>query len=287
MNTYELDNIYCGECGAMMAGLPDDFIDLTVTSPPYDLVDYDETGNLVTHPKNGLRTYNGYTWDFASVAKQLYRVTKPGGVVVWVVGDATEDFCESLTSAKQKIYFVEACGFNLLDTMIYEKNGYPAQYPGMMRYVGAFEYMLIFSKGKPKTYNPITDRYTKTKGAHRDSFTQRQKDGSTKHTSTGFEIGEYSTRNNIWTYNTGFLRVTLDREAYHHPAIFPEALARDHIISWSNPQEIILDPFCGSGTTCKAAKQFGRHYLGFEISQEYVDLANKRLFQTNPPLFTL
>lgn len=261
LGPYQLNNIYCGECSAMMESLPDNSVDMWLTSPPYD----------------NLRSYNGYTFDFEPIAKQLWRVTKPGGVGVWVVGDATENFCESLTSAKQKIYFVEGCGFNLLDTMVYEKNGYPAQYPGMMRYMGAFEYMLVFSKGKPETYHPIMDRRTRSKGEHRGSFTQRQKDGSTKHTSTGFEIQEYSARNNVWTYDTGFLKATSDKIAYDHPAIFPEALARDHIISWSNPGDTVLDPMMGSGTVPKMSHILGRRWLGFEISSEYVNLAKRRV----------
>lgn len=261
LGLYELNQIYCGECSQMMAALPDGCIDLTVTSPPYD----------------SLRTYNGYTFDFEPIARQLWRVTKPGGVVVWVVGDETKDFCESLTSAKQKIYFVESCGFSLLDTMIYQKDGYPAQYPGMMRYMGAFEYMLVLSKGKPTTYNPICDRVNKSIGEHRRRFTQRQKDGSTKYTKTGFTIGKFSNRNNVWTYPTGYLKVTSDKEAHDHPAIFPEALARDHILSWSNPGDVVLDPMCGSGTTQKMAQILGRPWLGFDVSEEYCELARRRV----------
>lgn len=262
--------IYCGECSQVMREvLPDNHVDLTVTSPPYD----------------NLRTYNGYTFDFDAIAAQLWRVTAAGGVVVWVVGDATENFSESLTEARQKIYFVDNCGFNLLDTMIYHKNGYPAQYPGMMRYMGAFEYMIILSKGKPKTFNPIIDRFTKTAGERRGSFTQRQQDGSTKHTKTGFEIGIYSARNNVWTYDTGFLKVTKDKDAYNHPAPFPEALARDHIISWSNPGDLVLDPMTGSGTTSKMAQQLGRRFMGIEISEEYCRIAVDRLRQ--PSFFSL
>mgnify|MGYP001584742937 FL=1 len=270
LGPYKLNQIYCGECSAMMDALPDGCIDFWLTSPPYD----------------NQRTYHGYTFDFERIAMQLYRVTKPGGVGVWVVADGTEDFCESLTSAKQKIYFVEGCGFNLLDTMIYQKDGYPAQYPGMMRYMGAFEYMIILSKGRPGTYNPIRDRINKSIG-ERSKFTQRQKDGSTKYTNTGFTIGKLSNRNNIWTYPTGYLKVTGDREAYSHPAIFPESLARDHIISWSNPGDLVLDPMVGSGTTAKQAHLLGRHYLGFDISEEYCQLARRRVANVEAQPFLL
>jgi len=270
-----VNKIICGDCTKVLAGFPADYIDLTVTSPPYD----------------NLRDYNGYTFDFEPIAAELWRVTKLGGIVVWVVGDQTKDFCESLTTAKQKIYFVEDCGFNLLDTMIYEKDGYPAQNPNMMRYMEAFEYMLIFCKGKPKTYNPIMDRITKTYGESRNKFTRRQKrrqkDGSTKYTKNGFMIGPVSSRNNLWKYSTGYLKVTKDKQAYQHPAIFPEVLARDHIISWSNPGDVVLDPMCGSGTTLKMAKEQGRQYIGIDISQEYCKLSQRRVEGAKVPLFIL
>ena len=256
-----MNEIICGNCVDVMATFPDNYIDLTVTSPPYD----------------NLRDYKGYEFDFECIANELYRITKQGGVVVWVVGDATKDFCESLTSFRQAICFVDICGFNLLDTMIYEKNGYPPQYPNMMRYVGAFEYMLVFSKGKPNTFNPIHDRLNSQVGAKRDASTQRQTDGSTKKTKTGFEIGKISKRTNIWKYNTGYMKVTSDKWAYNHPAIFPEKLANDHIITWSNEGDLILDPMCGSGTTCKMAMVNNRNYIGIDTSEEYCEIARNRI----------
>ena len=283
MNTYELDNIYCGECSAMMAKLPDDCIDLTATSPPYDLVDYDNSGNLVTHPKNGLRTYNGYTWDFASVAHQLYRVTKPGGVVVWVVGDATVNGSETGTSFRQALGFMEV-GFKLHDTMIYHKINPAPQLKHQQRYTQSFEYMFVFSKGMP-ICNYISEN-TSTVRSSRQFYGTRDENGERAKSRYGYRQTSKILQN-VWSYNVGNSLYKNNDIESDHPAIFPEALARDHIISWSNPGDVVLDPFMGSGTTAKAAKQLGRHYLGFEISQEYVNLANKRLFQTNPPLFTL
>lgn len=100
--------ITLGDCVELMKEIPDDFIDLTVTSPPYD----------------NLRDYNNeMTWNFEKfkeVAKELFRITKPGGVVVWVVGDATIKGSETGTSFRQALFFKD-CGFNLHDTMIYKK----------------------------------------------------------------------------------------------------------------------------------------------------------------------
>ena len=242
-----------------MARMPDNFIDLTVTSPPYD----------------NLRTYNGYIeqWSFEKfqqIAKELYRVTKQGGVVVWIVGDATINGSETGTSFRQALYFKEI-GFNLHDTMIYAKNNpMPIQHN---RYQPCFEYMFVLSKGKPKTFNPIMENTVNPGG--KVTTTQRKKDGS-KNRVTGYR-NSIRYRHNIWKYNVGDNQTTKDKVAFQHPAIFPEQLAEDHIISWSNEGDIVLDPMAGSGTTLKMAIKNNRNYIGFEISKEYVDIINKRI----------
>ena len=261
------DTIICGDNVQTLATFPDGSIDFTVTSPPYD----------------NLRTYNGFTWDFEALARQLYRATKQGGVVVWVVGDATVNGSETGTSFRQALYFME-CGFNLHDTMIYEKAG---TLPSQNRYTQEFEFMYVFSKGAPKTFNPIMDRVNKW-GGHstfgKSSF--RGKDGTLK-VSGKREVNKIGKRSNIWRYANGFGFGQSDKSAYEHPATFPEALARDHILSWSNPGDIVLDPFIGSGTTAKMAKETGRHWIGIDISDEYCELAKRRVAGANVPLFTL
>lgn len=251
-----------------MAKMPDCFIDLTVTSPPYD----------------GLRDYNGYSFDFESIAKELYRVTKEGGVVVWNVNDSTINGSESLTSFKQAIYFVEVCGFKLHDTMIYEKNS--MSMPDKNRYYNCFEYMFVFSKGSPKTTNLIEDR--KNRWAGTSSFgerSQRQKDGSLKKNGKGI-VKDFGARFNIWRYNTGAGYSTKDKIAFEHPAIFPENLAYDHIRSWSNEGDLVYDCFMGSGTTAKAAISANRNWIGSEISKEYCEIIEKRLQPLRHNLFT-
>jgi DNA modification methylase len=249
-----------GDCLGKMKTLEDKSIDLTVTSPPYD----------------NLRDYKGYSFDFELIAKELYRITKEGGLVVWVVGDETKNFCESLTSFKQAIYFVDGCGFNLLDTMIYQKNGSPSPYPNMRRYALIFEYMFVFSKGKPKTFNPIKDRQNKSYGKINSGNTARQKDGTTK-PSGSYLQKKHSIRTNIWIYDVGKNKDTKDAIALQHPARFPEKLAEDHIISWSNEGDTILDPFMGSGTTGKMAVINNRNFIGIELDESYCKLAEKRI----------
>ena len=254
----KLDTIITGDSAEVLKTFPDACIDLTVTSPPYD----------------NLRTYNGFTFDFETIAHELFRVTKAGGVVVWVVGDATANGSETGTSFRQALYFMQ-CGFNLHDTMIYEKAG--CAFPSSNRYNQIFEYMFIFSKDKPKTSNLIKDK--KNKWAGQSTFgnsSNRQKDGTIK--SFGKRIiKDVGLRNNIWRYANGNGFGQKDKSAYSHPATFPEQLANDHILSWSNEGDTVLDCFCGSGTTPKMARLANRHYVGIETSAEYVELANKRI----------
>jgi len=263
--TNYLDQIICGDCLEVMRGLPDGCVDLTVTSPPYD----------------DLRTYNGYVFDFEGIAKELYRVTKDGGVVVWVVNDATIKGSETGTSFRQALYFKDVCGFNLHDTMIYQKNSYP--FPPLNRYYQQFEYMFIFSKKPPKTHNLLRVKTT-WKKATSEISTTRLADGTTQ--KMRYKKGQSTRiRDNVWVIDTGYMRTTKCKEAYKHPAMFPEQLANDHIISWSNPGDVVLDPFCGSGTTCKMAKVNGRHYVGIDISEEYCEIARRRVAEATPSLF--
>lgn len=234
-------------------------VDLTVTSPPYD----------------NLRTYNGYTFDFETIARELYRVTKPGGVVVWVVSDETLDGSESGTSFRQALYFKDVCGFNLHDTMIWNKGTFTATGSLAVRYAPVYEFMFLLSKGIPKTFNPIKDRRNQCAG---EVFHGRirQPDGSTKlMTGVGIKaIAEFGQRHNIWD-----IAPEMSNSKRLHPGQYPEALASDHIRSWSNPGDTILDPMCGSGTTGKMARKNGCKFIGIEISEEYCEIATNRLAQ--------
>ena len=245
----EINKIYNENCLETMAKMPDCFVDLTVTSPPYD----------------NLREYKGYTFDFESVTKELYRVTKQGGVVVWVVGDETSKFNESGTSFRQALFFKEV-GFNLLDTMIYYKQNYAPAYPTLKRYANQFEYMFVFSKGKPNTFNPIQKEKVRNK---EEKVAYRQKDGSLKRKikEKGRETKDAS---NVWEFSVG-------GNLTGHPAIFPEQLANDHIISWSNENDLVYDCFMGSGTTAKMALLNNRKFIGSEISEEYCKIAETRI----------
>ncbi len=257
--------LYCGECAGVMRGhIPDNSIDLTVTSPPY--------GNI--------RSYNGYTFDFEAIATELYRATKPGGVVVWVVGDQTVNGSETLESFRQALFF-KGLGFFVHDTMIYSKNS--VSYPDSNRYFPSFEYMFVFSKGKPKTVNLIKDRKNRWGNAlSYGKSSYRQIDGSSIIKEKRL-IPEYSIRMNVWTINPSSLPGR-GNDRFLHPATFPEAIPGDHIRSWSNPGDTVLDPMVGSGTTGIMAKRYGRNFIGIDISSEYVELARQRIANTMPPL---
>lgn len=256
----EINRIYCADnISFMKENILDKFIDLTVTSPPYD----------------NLRAYNGYSWDFKGVAQELYRITKDGGIVVWVVGDATIKGSETGTSFKQALYFKEI-GFNLHDTMIYQSDKPPLTHN---RYEQKFEYMFVFSKGRPKTFNPITEKCKYAGTVPKGTFRQTGKETQEAHKQA--KVKSHKIKGNVWFYSTGYNKSTTDKVAYKHPAIFPEQLATDHITSWSNEGDLVFDPFCGSGTTCKMAVLNNRNYLGIEISQEYCDIANERIAQVS------
>jgi len=245
------NQVICGNCLEVMKEIPDGSIDMVLTSPPYD----------------NLRDYKGYTFDFEGIANELYRVTKDGGVVVWVVGDATIKGSETGTSFKQALYFKEI-GFNLHDTMIYRKvNPIPLTHN---RYEQCFEYMFVFSKGTPKTFNAIRVA-CKTKGSDTKQRTFYHKtDGVLSKGNKNDVVKDTKQKDNVWDIPTYSGR-------YGHPAIFPEKLAEDHILSWSNEGDIILDPMAGSGTTLKVAKKLKRDFIGIEISEEYCAIGERRL----------
>lgn len=250
-----LNSFIHGDCLEVMKGFPADLVDLTVTSPPYD----------------NLRNYKGYSFDFEGIARELYRITKPGGVVVWIVGDATIKGSETGTSFKQALYFKEI-GFNLHDTMIWNKKNC-SSVGALNRYESTFEYMFVFSKGKPKTTNIIKDKPNKRVGELQNGSI-RQKDGTVRKTSNygKKKIEQFGRRANVWE-----IYPAKSKKERLHPAPFSEQLAQDHIVSWSNPGELIFDPMAGSGTVLKMAKINNRNYLGIEIAEEYIEIINERL----------
>jgi site-specific DNA-methyltransferase (adenine-specific) len=254
--------IYNENCLDTMARMPDEYVDMVLTSPPYD----------------DLRIYEGYHFDFQSIAKELYRVLKAGGVVVWVVADRTIKGSESGTSFRQALYFQEI-GFNIHDTMIYAKNN-PIPSDCGKRYRQCFEYMFCFSKGQPKTFNPIVQDVKETKVFKSFRIT---KDGRND-LAHEHEVPKERKVNNIFFYNVGSSSAK-DKIAFQHPAIFPEQLAYDQIYSWSADGDLIYDCFMGSGTTAKMAKLLGRRWIGSEISAEYVGIASERLKSLEGNLF--
>lgn len=254
--------IICGNCVDVMKLFPNDIVDLTVTSPPYD----------------NLRNYKGYNFDFETVANEIYRLTKPGGVLVWVVGDKTDNGSETFTSIKQAL-FLKSIGFNAHDTMVYRKdNPMPLNHN---RYEQEWEYMFVFTKGKPNTFNPIMVPCSTAGGKYdyskRKSASNQEKLGAGRTRDEIKVTNDFKIKGNIWSYQVGQNKSTTDKIAFQHPAVFPEGLAHDHIVSWTNENDIVLDPMCGSGTTLKMAKMLNRNYIGIDISQEYCNISEERI----------
>lgn len=248
-----------GDCLELLKGIPDGSVDLTVTSPPYD----------------NIREYNGNIdqWNFEkfqAIAKELYRVTTTGGTMVWIVNDATIKGSETGTSFKQALYFKE-CGFNIHDTMIWQKI---SPFTHKNRYIACFEYMFILSKGSPNTSNIICDRKNKWGGVAVHG-TQRLKADGVLQQNNGIKakrkVKEFGARYNVWDIPGEKNNKT------GHPAVFPERLVRDHIITWSNPNDVVLDPFMGSGTTGVACVNTGRSFIGMELDQNYFNIAKNRI----------
>lgn len=252
----EKNRIYNEDCLDVLRRMDDESVDMAITSPPYD----------------NLREYKGYSFNFEEIAKELYRVLKKGGVLIWVVGDSIIKGSETLTSFRQALYFKDAVGFNVNDTMIYEKVGYLPQTG--KRYDQVFEYMFCFTKGTPKTFNPLMK---KNKNAGRTIHFSNNRD---KKTGLGEKkvtvIRECSKLTNVFRYSVGSKSAT-DKIAFKHPAIFPEKLADDMIRTWTNEGDLVLDPFMGSGTTAKMALLLGRDFVGMEISKDYCDIAERRI----------
>jgi DNA modification methylase len=265
-----LNKISFGNSVDLMKLIPDNSIDLTVTSPPYD----------------NLRTYKGkikddvvfdehFSFPFVDMAKELFRITKDGGILVWVVNDQIVNGGESGNSFRQALKFQEI-GFKIYDTMIYHKNGAP--FPETGRYSQVFEYMFVLLKGKkPNTVNIIKDKENRWAGVSNfGKRSVRTKEGEIKKMEN-FTVANFGSRYNVWYINNGSGWTTKDKYAYDHPAMFPESLAEDHILSWSKEGDVVFDPMCGSGTTPKMAKLNNRNFIGFDINQEYVNISNKRI----------
>lgn len=250
----DLNNIYHINCVEGMRQMENESVDLIVTSPPYD----------------DLRNYNGYEFDFEKIAEGIWRIMKTGGIVVWVVGDRMRKGNRSLTSFRQALCFQEI-GFNVHDVMIYQKKNTP--FMRSNAYTNCHEFMFILSKGKPTTFNPL--KVPTARNGFEMLPVNKKADGVNNKVLG--ELKKEKTKTNIWQYAVGLGGSTSDRFAFQHKAIFPENLAKDHILSWSNPGDLVFDPMCGSGTTCKMAKVLDRRFIGMDISEDYVEIAKRRI----------
>ena len=250
----EINEIYNTNCVEGMKKMQKNYIDLVVTSPPYD----------------DLRNYDGYSFNYEEIAEELYRVVKKGGIVIWVVGDRTKKGNKTLTSFKHALYF-QKVGFNVHDVMIYKKKNTP--FMRSNAYTNSFEYMFVFSKGKPKTFNPLK---VPTVRSGLEKLVSNKKADGVNNKVMG-KLNKEKTRINIWEYAVGLGGSTNDRFAFEHTAIFPEKLAHEHILSWSNENDLVFDPMCGSGTVCKMARLNNRNFIGMDISAKYTDLSKRRV----------
>ena len=258
--------VYLGDCAEILPRLGVQ-ADLILTSPPYD----------------NLRDYGGSGFDFDTVADACIAALSPGGVLVWIVSDETVDGSETGTSFRQALGLMER-GLRLHDTMIYERM-LPRYIKTERRYPNAFEFMFVFANGRPNIFNPIKDRPNAHAGTSLRRTAQfRHPDGQRSETNTHYgkplEVATHGKRSNVWRFLTGSPHSAPDySDAHKHPAIFPLALAKDHIRTWTEEGGLVLDPMAGSGTALRAAKDLGRRYIGVEVHEPYLDLIRARLAQ--------
>ena len=262
--------LYNGDCAAVLAGL-EQKADLILTSPPYD----------------NLRDYGGHGFDFERVADACAGALADGGVLVWVVADATIDGSETCSSFRQAIHFKDVLGLKLHDTMIYESTRLGTPAPN--RYHQAFDYMFVITKGAPNTFNPILKlNVSMGRKFHADSGTGKTREGLRKQIhNSGRETPRYGKRTNIWRYGTNPNQLASDyghNKMPEHPAIFSLQLAKDHIRTWTDPGGLVIDPMAGSGTTLRAAKDLNRRAIGVEIHEPYCELAARRMAQAVLPI---
>jgi DNA modification methylase len=263
-----INQIFNEDCLDTMKKMPDNYVDLILTSPPYDNMRKYGGG------KNYHQRLNetGFSFDFESIAKEITRVLKPGGVIMWNVQDQTIKGSRTGNSMRQALYFMDECGLFLHDHLIWYKTGTP--FPSIYRYRNVWENMFILTKGKPTTFNPILKR-NKTAGAVRSSRRYRNHNGEFKDGFNGVPIKEFGNEDNVWYIANGANKSYKLDGIQDHPAIMTEEIARRHIQSWTNEGDIVYDPFLGAGTTTRLAKQMNRNWIGSEIHTPYFDIANK------------
>lgn len=253
-----INTIICGDAVEVLKTLPDESVDLVVTSPPYD----------------ELRVYNGFSLDLHAVGVELYRVMKDGGIVAMVIQDSTKDFGKSLTSFRTIVDWCDNIGFKLFETCIYHKNGTEGAW-WKSRFRVDHEYMPIFLKGrKPQYFNKEPLKIPSKHGGKVMSGSGNRKTDGTTTAVVRREINPMKCRGTVWDYLMAGDKNPLKRR---HPAVFPDKIPFDFIKCFCPEGGVVLDPFVGSGSTAVMAKVLERKYIGIDISREYCDLAEERL----------
>lgn len=262
-----VNELFNENCLDTMRRMGDNFIDLVVTSPPYDNM-RQYGGNKTYHQR---LNETGFSFEFEEIAYELQRVLKPGGVIMWNIQDQIIKGSKTGNSMRQALYFMDI-GLKFHDHLIWEKTGTP--FPSPYRYRNVWENMFIFSKGKPKTFNPIMVK-NKTGGDTRVSSRYRNHEGILQETEKVIQVKEYGIDKNVCLIANGYKNSKQFKGAESHPAIFPDEIARRHIITWTNEGDVVYDPFLGSGTTTKVAKELGRNWIGSELHTPYFEVCEK------------
>lgn len=208
------------------------------------------------------------------LGKSLYRVTKEGGICAVVIGDGTKDFDKSLTTFKLAVDWCDNAGWRLFETCIYQRDGNPGAWWNS-RFRVDHEYILLFFKGaRPKSFNKQHLMVASKHAGKTYSGTDRLTNGDFKKIQPK-QVNPMKCRGTIWRYKTS--NTEGNKLKLQHPATYPDSLAEDIILCFSKEGDMVLDPMCGSGTSCVMALKNNRHTTGIDINQDYCTIAQKRL----------
>jgi site-specific DNA-methyltransferase (adenine-specific) len=266
--------IVLGDCREILNQLPADSIDLIVTSPPYA----DQRVNTY----GGVRPDDYVNW-FLPIADGLYRVLKPTGTFILNIKEKVVN-SERHTYVMELIIEMRKRGWLWTEEFIWhKKNCHPGKWPNRFR--DAWERLLQFNKTKQfhmyqdEVMVPVGD-WAKSRLKNL-SATDKIRDNSKVGSGFGKNVSNWVGREMV--YPTNVLHMASECGNRNHSAAFPHDLPEWFIKLFTRPDDWVLDPFAGSGTTCIVAKELKRNSIGIELNEEHYHLARENVSSAKPP----